>query len=290
MSTNQFEDYLLKWGYSTETVKVYLFQVTPFIQAFPDLNSFTFKGVKEALAEYLKNHRNQNYKNTILCAIKKYYDYLIETRQRNDHPCRTLRFKAMRNTKVIHYDLFSSAELEFLMEREERFPKVKLRNQVVISLLIYQGLQIQEIESLKVHHINFDAGTIYVKESNSGMRRHLQMHPKQYKLFDSYVNESRKELLKVESDQLIVGLRGTPVKKSEVQYLVETFKPLFPERNLTAESIRQSVIANWINERRFPLEQVQLMAGHRFISTTARYRQTPQDEKRKLINRLHPLG
>jgi hypothetical protein len=44
--------------------------------------------------------------------------------------------------------------------------------------------------------------------------------------------------------------------------MIKTFKLLFPDRNLTAESIRQSVISNWLNEKRFSLEQVQLIAGH----------------------------
>ena len=290
MATTNFEEYLTKQGYTKQSVKTYAFQMNPFITTYADLNTFTFKDVNNALDEFLRKHKNQNYKNTILCAIKKYYDFLIQTGQRNDHPCRTMRFKAIRKKGVIHSDLFSSAELELLLERDERYPALKKRNQVITSLLIYQGLQTQEITNLKVQHINLDEGRIYVKESKSGTRRHLEMHPKQYKIFENYIQESRKELLKEDSDMLIIGIRGLPITKDDVHYVIQTFKPLFPDRNLTPESIRQSVISNWLNERRFPLEQVQLMAGHRWISSTAKYRQTPQDEKRLIINRLHPLG
>ncbi len=290
MEANSFEEYVLKKGHTKETVKTYSYEVTPFMAMFPDMHTFTFRQVHLALTEYLKDHTNQNYKNTILSAIKKYYDYLIETGRRNDHPCRTMRFKAVRKNKVIHNDLFASAELELLMEREERFPMLRLRNQVIVSLLIYQALQSQEIENLKVQHINLDEGRVYVQASTNGTRRHLDLHPKQYKIFDSYINESRKALLKTQSDKLIVGTRGTAVSKDLVHYVISTFKPLFPDRNLTPESIRQSVIANWINERRFPLEQVQLMAGHAWISTTEKYRQTPADDRRAIVNRFHPLA
>lgn len=290
MEASNFEQYLIKRGYTKETVKTYSFQVTPYMEAYPELNGFTFKDVKESLSEFLKNIKNQNYKNTILCSIKKYYDYLMETGQRNDHPCRTMRFKAIRKKGVVHSDLFTSAELELLMERHERFPALRKRNQVIVSLLIYQGLQIQEIANLKVKHIHLDEGRIYVKESKSGSRRHLEMHPKQYKIFESYIHESRKDLMKTETEFLILGIRGLPITKDDVHYVIQTMKPYFPDRNLTPDAIRQSVISNWINEKRFPLEQVQLMAGHRWVSTTAKYRQTPQDEKRLIINRLHPLG
>lgn len=290
METNDFEEYLNKRGHTKQTVKTYTFQVRPFIAMYPELNYFTFKDVNNALSEFVKMYKNQNYKNTILSSIKRYYDFLLETGQRNDHPCRTMRFKAIRKKGVIHNDLFSSAELELLMERNERFIALKKRNQAMASLLIYQGLQIREIADLKVQHINLDTGKVYIKESKSGMRRHLDLHPKQYRIFEDYINESRKDLLQVESEMLFISQRGVPITKDDVQYLVKTFRPLFPDRNLNCEIVRQSVIANWLNEKRFPLEQVQLMAGHRWISTTARYRQTPADEKRLIINRLHPLG
>jgi integrase/recombinase XerD len=123
-----------------------------------------------------------------------------------------------------------------------------------------------------------------------GLRRHLEMHPKQYGFFESYINESRKQLLKIESNLLFISTRGIPSGKDDIRYVVETFKHLFPDRNLNPESIRQSVISIWLNEKRFPLEQVQLMAGHKWISTTVRYRQAPTDERRLIINRLHPLA
>lgn len=290
MAIDNFEDYLHKRGHTLETVKTYTFQVRPFVAMYPELNYFTFKDVTNALGDFVKMYTNQNYKNTILSAIKRYYDFLLETGQRNDHPCRTMRFKAIRKKGMIHNDLFTSAELELLMDRKERFIALKTRNQAMASLLIYQGLQIGEIADLKVQHINLDTGKVYIKESKSGMRRHLELHPKQYRIFEVYINESRKDLLQVESDKLFISTRGMPITKDDAQYLVRTFRPLFPDRNLNCETIRQSVISNWLNEKRFPLEQVQLMAGHRWISTTARYRQTPADEKRLIINRLHPLG
>jgi len=59
---------------------------------------------------------------------------------------------------------------------------------------------------------------------------------------------------------------------------------------LNPSTIRQSVIANWLNEKKYPTEMVQLMAGHKTMSTTALYRYTANDEKRILINKFHPLG
>lgn len=290
MEVINFETYLLKRGHTKQTVKSYVFSITPFLEMYLNLKTFTFREVVQALEEQLKRQSNQNYKNSILSALKKFYDYLIETGQRNDHPCRTIRFKAFRKNGVIHTDLFSSSELELLMEQDIGMNCLKERNKLLISLLIYQGIQPQELTNLKVRHVDLDKGRIYIKESKSGARRHLDLHPKQYRLIENYINGSRKELLKTESDILLVSGRGTSISVDNVHYIVSTYKGLFPDRNLNPENIRQSVVANWINEKRFPLEQVQLMAGHRWISTTERYIQTVDVEKRTIINRLHPLA
>jgi len=71
--------------------------------------------------------------------------------------------------------------------------------------------------------------------------------------------------------------------------MVHNIYPFFADRNLNLKTIRQSVIANWLNEKHIPMEQVQLMAGHRWISATARYCFTPIDEQQELINKFHPL-
>ncbi|HET6228028.1 MAG TPA: site-specific integrase, partial [Bacteroidia bacterium] len=167
---------------------------------------------------------------------------------------------------------------------------LKLKNQVLVSLIVYQGLVSGEIVALKVNHIDLDKGRLFIKESRTLAKRHLELHPKQYRLMDRYIQESRKELLSTQTDQLLVGKLGTPITTEDVHYIVSTFKPLFPDRNLTPSIIRQSVIANWLNEKKLPLEQVQLMAGHKWISTTAKYRQSSMEEQRTLINKFHPMG
>lgn len=75
-----------------------------------------------------------------------------------------------------------------------------------------------------------------------------------------------------------------------MNYLVSTYKPLFPNRNLNPQTIRQSVISNWMNEKKLLLEQVQLMAGHKWFSSTVKYRQHNIEEQRGLMNKWFPLS
>ena len=104
----------------------------------------------------------------------------------------------------------------------------------------------------------------------------------------SLIKEGRKKLLREETDAFILGKLGNRITVDDVHYITSTFKPLFPDRKLSPLTIRQSVIANWLNEKKIPLEQVQLMAGQKWISTTVRYRQTSIEEQREMMNKWFP--
>jgi integrase/recombinase XerD len=209
---------------------------------------------------------------------------------RNDHPCRSLHVRNLRKKSVIFQDLFSSEELSILFERKERYLYLKQKNQIVISLLIYQGLTSAEIRGINLDHINFDNETIFIKGSKQMAQRHLLLRSEQMELFSNYISEARNRILKQESKAFILGKLGNRVTIDDIHYLVSTFKLLFPGKNITPSVIRQSVIANWLNEKKYPIEQVQLMSGQKWISSTARYRHTSIESQRKIVNEFHPLN
>jgi len=83
---------------------------------------------------------------------------------------------------------------------------------------------------------------------------------------------------------------GKPESVDGIHSMLEPLKALFPQKKLHSKAIRMSVIANWLNERKIPLEDVQLMAGHKWPSSTERYHREDLEEQRRLINEFHPLN
>jgi integrase/recombinase XerD len=226
-----------------------------------------------------------------LNGIKKYYDFLLDTGKREDHPCHSLYLKGNTRKGIIQSDLFTMAELETLMNREEKFSKMVLKNQALISLLIYQGLLPGEITRLKVSDINLDTGTVHIHGGRVLTSRTLELHIKQIRIFDKYINEARQELLIQENNEsLFIGYQGHPDSTENINYIIYTMKGAFPSRVLTTRTIRDSVISYWLNDKKLPLEQVQLMAGHRWISSTERYKQESLEEQREMLRKIHPLG
>jgi site-specific recombinase XerD len=288
---NDFEKYLQNMGYSEQTVKTYKHKTGAFLVSNPNAVNYTYQDVLNYFNVIQQQYTNANTKDSYLMAIKKYYDYLIERGIREDHPCKTLYLKKRINRNFIPGNVFTPEELHQLLEREERYEHLRLRNKVVISLLIYQGLSAGEICHLKINHIDLDKGTIYVSGNRMQTNRTLELYAEQYRMFDNYIHDARKrQLLRGKTDYLLLGFQGRAITVDDINYLVETMKPMFLDRNLTTINIRNSVIYNLLNVKKIPLEQVQLFAGHKWISTTARFLQTPTNEQRAMINKFHPLG
>jgi integrase/recombinase XerD len=81
-----------------------------------------------------------------------------------------------------------------------------------------------------------------------------------------------------------LGKLGKPIQVDSIHAITEQLKALFPNRNLIPKTIRMSVICNWLNEKKIPLELVQELAGHKWPGTTEKYIKVNSENERELIN------
>ncbi len=288
MATIKLEQFLLQ-NYSKKTVDSYLFAINHFLKMNPRAKRYKYQNIVNHMDEISQKQTNPNYRVVILSAIKKYYDYLVEIGYRTDHPCKRLNIKVSSNHSIQTQDLFSSEELQLLMNRENRYKHLDTRNNVLISLLIYQGLTSDEIARLDVKDVDLNAGTIYIKASTSLNRRTLELVPKQMILFHKYIDDTREAQLRCKTDKLIISKLGKPINAYSIHCITEQLKPLFPDRDLNPRTIRMSVICNWLNEKKIPLEQVQALCGHRWPGSTEKYIKVNYLEEVELINKFFPL-
>lgn len=282
------ERYLIQ-NHSEQTAISYQYRIENYLRLNPKAKDYDFQQVTEYIASLKQHYPDAGSRNTILSAIKRYYDYLIHVRYRDDHPAVNIYIKARRNRDIQTQNLFSPEDLELLLTREERYKNLTNRNKVIISLLIYQGLTPQEIVRMRLSDIDLDAGTIYVKSSLNNNSRTLEMHRTQFQLFDKYNTYTRPELAQIQSDYLVIGNRGDKYSVDALNRMLRPMKVLY-DKNINAKIIRQSVIYNWLNKSKYPLEDVQQMAGHKWPSSTEKYLDEDSEQWRKLINEHHPMN
>lgn len=291
MNQLKLEEYLNR-KYTKASAKTYLFVITSFLNGNPHADRYTYKEIVNHFVELKKRYPNPSTRNNILAAVKRYYDFLIESGKRNDHPCKTFRIKGeniAKRTQVHFQDLFTPKELDMLLNRANRYPHLKTRNKIIISLLIFQGLTSDDLVRLDLSNIDLDNGTIYIKSAAKLNSRTLKLERVQMEWIEDYLKHSRDKLCKVVTNRFLIGHRGDPETVEGIGGMLEPLKALFPERPLNAKTIRMSVIANWLNVNKHRLEDVQEWAGHKWPSSTLRYKRQDIGEMRAKINQWHPL-
>jgi len=287
---NKIEKYLHQHLRSS-TADRYCRIINHFTATHPKAKFYQYKDIVSHMAKQKKSY-DVGTCNTMLAAIKKYYDYLLETGLRNTHPCRTFRMRRKR-TNIQVQNLFTSSELEELLNRPNRYADMELRNKVVLSLLIYQGLTCDELIRLNVSDVDLDAGTVYVKSSSKMNSRTIELHRTQFSLLLTYLNDTRKNLLRIKglnsTNKLLIGKTGEPLAQDGIKALFKPLKHFFPDRVFNTSTVRQSVIANLLNQKKLTVLKVQELSGMRYPSSAERYRSKDVEEQRKLINQFHPL-
>lgn len=229
-----------------------------------------------------------------LSAVKIYFNYLLETRQRTDHPCRTLYLKDKINKQIQVDNLYNKETLEAFYENYTIKRKTQLlrRNQIMIGFLIYQALMPREIINLNIEDIDLEKGQIYIQGYMHQKSRTLKLEAKQVLLIYKYLEEDRKKLLVYNKENpnenaFFIGQYGEKfIDKTGINRIINENRP--KKDHIQPLRIRQSVIANLLkseNDTRI----VQVFAGHSKASTTIQYKQSDLEILQLAVNQYHPL-
>ena len=266
-------------------------------------NTATYKQIMDVIGELRKKYSNPKTVNRILAAIKKYYDYLLSTGTRKDHPCKSITLRDTRRRSLQLQDLFSTQELEYLIEsqpKSQRKQKLspatsgtksrkaevnQVRNKLLLSLLVYQGMARTEISKIELQDINLEEGTIKARGDERTNSRILPLKAKQVHLIYEYLNKERP---RTESEKLFIGMRGEPMSSDCLCRIVLRYQYLFTEKMLNSQTIRMSVTRNLLKEGK-DIRIVQTYMGHKSPGTTEKYKQERTEELKAEIQKHHPI-
>ncbi len=284
------KDYLLK-SCASRSVPGIIKTLENYIQ---DMNgkaeTASYKDILQYIGSLRKRQLNPKTITTRLNLIKQYYRYLVEIGVRKDHPCQKLKLKDQIDPSIKVETLYTNEQLETYFENHKsRNPFFETRDKVMISLLIYQALSTAELTELTISDIDLEKAEINIKESRSKKGRKLPLKPKQIMLFHNYLHESRPKIaLKnpQKCDYFILSSYGKQFNRIIVNEILNDHKP--KKERLQAQKMRQSVIANYLKEKK-DIRLVQVFAGHRRAGSTEEYKQSGLEELKANINKLHPL-
>ncbi len=286
------EQYLLK-KYNQSSLKPNLCSIRKYLNFIQNkAETAQYKDILDYVG-HLRKNENLHPKTIrqYLNGVKIYYYYLLEIGKRNDHPCSELYLKDKINRQIAVDTLYSPETLENFLNDTQKDPVLQRRNQVIISLLIYQGLTVGEICNLQIEDINLEKAEIYIKSSEKSKSRILPLNAKKILLFLNYLKEDKPKLIKyLQSENpiktLITGKLKEQVRPNVLNRMINEHRP--KNEQLQPIKIRQSVIANLLKKEN-DTRIVQVFAGHKRASTTKQYHQTELEILQNVVNLYHPI-
>jgi len=254
--------------------------------------------VYSQIVDYIGVLREQGMHPRTVCAhlhsIKMYYQWLANSGQRDDHPCRDLYLKDKIDKSIAVESLYTKRELEDMLNSYVgRLPLMRRRDTVVLSLLVHQAVTNLELIELKVSDIDLQKGTLNLRGCIKTQARVLPLKPEQIMLFNNYIQYCRPLFLRRNSnpkqedlEAFILSRKGNRMHATALSAIFR--QPLANGQKITMQKIRQSAIVHILKTGK-DLRIVQAFTGHKNISSVEAYRQTGVEELKTAIERLHPL-
>jgi integrase/recombinase XerD len=219
-----------------------------------------------------------------LNVLRHYFTYLISEGKREDNPAAGVYVRGI--VRKLPGNLLSMDELEELHRRYQLQLNVDPAKKIMLGLLVYQGLQTEEITRLEAAHIHLKEGKIFIKGTSYSNERWLPLQAHQVVELQQYLAAHRFK----EGIFLARPVRVDASKRNinnRMKHMIQQLQKLNP-KVINANQIRGSVITFWL--QRYHLRQVQYMAGHKYVSSTERYRVLSTDDWPSELQKHHPMG
>lgn len=298
----KFETYLLQREYSDSTIESYCKAVNKFLNWCNhngyEIEVLTYTQwmeyqqlIKARTTIYGQELSDRSVAHTIGTIRLLFYCLVFEDLM--SHSPIPDRFYKV-DTNFFH-DLLSEMELHELYfiypTQNLKHPKcssVAIRNKVIIGLVVFQAIDTTTLKRLIPEHIDLTKKKIHVPGTARSNPRTLILEDVQLSVLRQYL----------EYDRVVL--------QNKINCFTEALFPLNTKRfscvtadvtgklkalNLKVTNLRQiraSVITLWV--KKYDLRRTQIMAGHRFISSTESYQPTDMDSLEEATMKYHPLA
>ena len=296
---NGFTEYLTIKGHSKSTIQGMILTAQRFNTWMKEEN-ILYDNIRYAdVLAYIQTFKQQGIKpktqNTYIASIKKYLDHLVEQGVMSSNPAEHIKLLGTNQRNL--YTILSTEELENLYYRYPLGPVLRQKeihefaakqNKIITGLLVWQGIRTEDLCRITVSDLKLREGKINIPGGRKTERRTLDLKAHQVVDMMDFLYETRKEIMSrtKESNQLFIGVAGGTGIYGSMRSITGRLKKLQPKL-VNTKQIRASVITHWLKQ--YNLRKVQYMAGHRYISSTEKFKINDIEGLQEEIQRYHPI-
>jgi len=225
--------------------------------------------------------------NHALRSIGHYYDY-----RGWPNIAQTTRIRGVARTQP--QGLLTEEELGTIYDSfyaEPHRNRYHYTDKLMLGLIIYQGLDMQEFTHIELQDMKLERGLIYVRSGRQKRERYVPLKASQVLSLDRYTREVRPQLANTASEKLL-SPQADDYNQLHYQFKLLSQKVKAHASDLDIHihklnQLRQSRIAIWVKEE--GLRKAQYFAGFRKVSSAERYQRASLEDLKKQVERYHPL-
>ena len=277
---NQFIAYLKERNLSPHTISLYKSNLEEF-REFLGRRKFSIRAVKrEQIRGFLFSLSEKNNqpitRRAKLTTIRSFFKYLEDEDAIKKNPTKNL---PLPKVEIKEPMFLQESEIKKLLQAVKK----DKRAEVAIRILIETGFRLSELAGISVGDIDTDAKTIKIRRKGN-MEQIVPINSRLSKLIKSFVKN--KEV----SAPLIANRMGERMTQRRVAIMVQDYlkKAKVDRSGISVHSFRHSFCVR-ILENKVNLKTIQLLCGHKSISTTERYLHIANSELRQSIKMAEVL-
>ena len=165
-------------------------------------------------------------------------------------------------------------------------------DKLILGLMIFQGLEMGELERLELNDLDLEKGVVKVPAGRFRMPRTVPLEGRQILPWRRFVDDIRPGLLTEPSDKLLAPQAD---KRQRLHHQLKRLskrvkaqaKPILDIELRKLNQLRQSRIAIWVAS--YGLRRAQYLSGLRQLLSVERYQKQQLEDLQKQIGEHHPL-
>lgn len=277
---------------SANTIQAYLSDLqlyAEFLNQYQGIRDVT-EIEREHVQKYIQSlKRKELSKPTItrkIIAIKEFHKFLFSEKITKNDPAHFI--DTPKSDKPLPIVL-SKDEVALMLSSIDTSKPIGVRNQAMMEVLYASGLRITELLELRLKNLHLrEKYMIVVGKGNK--ERMVPLGETAIVALRKYIETSRLELTKGNTDLLFFNYRGEPMSRQGFyKYIVGLAKDCGITKDISPHTIRHS-FATHLLEGGVDLRVVQELLGHEDISTTQIYTHIDKSRLKDMYDHTHPLA
>lgn len=276
-------------GLSENTLKAYRADLTHFARFVAARGDTLLGADRSCVLDYLASLLNASPRTTArrLSALRRFYAHHVRSGAIAHNP--TERVGAPRVGQGLP-TVLTEKEVENLLAAPDIETALGMRDRTMLEVLYASGLRVSELTGLTTTMVSFRQGLVRVT-GKGGRERLVPLGEVALDWVERFARGARLELLDGRrSDALFPTRRGGPMTRQMFWQLIKRHAVKAGiDRPVTPHVVRHAFATHLLNHGA-DLRSIQLLLGHRDISTTRIYTHVARERLQHLHAEHHPRG